>query len=52
MILKKKENDWWDRLYKGPKRLNIKTDFSRWKDEDDDNLENPSDFDMSNFVII
>ncbi|KAI1300736.1 hypothetical protein EDD11_005959 [Mortierella claussenii] len=39
-LIKKEQDDWWPRLNKGSKKLNfVKTDFARWKDEDDEDDE-------------
>ncbi|KAF9118508.1 hypothetical protein BGX30_004528 [Mortierella sp. GBA39] len=38
-ILNKKEDDWWPRLNKGSKLNFVKTDFARWKDEDEEDDE-------------
>ncbi|KAF9980591.1 hypothetical protein BGZ65_004900, partial [Modicella reniformis] len=35
-VLIKKKPEWWARLNKGSKLNFVKTDFARWKDEDDD----------------
>ncbi|KAI9018465.1 HSP20-like chaperone [Hyaloraphidium curvatum] len=57
-VLKKKEADqsWWPRLVKGAKNpFFVKTDFSRWKDEDDEDEDakgNPFDMDFSQFSNI
>lgn len=56
--MKKKESDqtWWPRLVKGSKNpFFVKTDFSRWKDEDEEDEDakgNPFDMDFSQFSNI
>ncbi|KAK3805503.1 MAG: HSP20-like chaperone [Benniella sp.] len=40
LTLKKAQDGWWDRLYKGPSKLNfVKTDFARWKDDEEEDEE-------------
>ena len=41
LVLQKKESAWWPRLTAGAKPNFLKTDFSRWKDEDDEEEEAP-----------
>ncbi|KAJ2458351.1 hypothetical protein GGI02_006019, partial [Coemansia sp. RSA 2322] len=51
--LKKVEDKWWPRLTEEEKKYSyIKTDFSRWRDEDESDDEKPAapgGFDMSQF---
>ncbi|KAJ3385359.1 hypothetical protein HDU92_003096 [Lobulomyces angularis] len=44
IILKKKEKDaaWWPKLLEGPKPHFLKTDFVRWKDEDEEEEDTPA----------
>lgn len=51
LTLAKKDDKWWDRLNSGIKLSFIKTDFSRWRDEDDDDEPSANaGFDMSQFA--
>ncbi|OBZ83922.1 Protein wos2 [Choanephora cucurbitarum] len=41
MAIYKKQEAWWPQLQKGKKLNFVKTDFQKWRDEDDDEEEGP-----------
>ncbi|ORX44954.1 HSP20-like chaperone, partial [Hesseltinella vesiculosa] len=42
MVIYKETDGWWDKLQKGAKLNFLKTDFSKWRDEDDEEDEVPA----------
>ncbi|XP_014770918.1 co-chaperone protein daf-41 [Octopus bimaculoides] len=50
-VIKKKDEDWWPRLLKQEERIHyLKTDFTRWKDEDDSDTDEPDDFNLKDMM--
>ncbi|KAG9390412.1 CS domain [Carpediemonas membranifera] len=50
MIIEKASPGWWPKLQEGPKSQHIKIDWSRWRDEDDEEEHDPmANLDMSQF---
>jgi prostaglandin-E synthase len=43
MIIYKKEDGYWPRLQNGHKLNFVKVDFQRWRDEDEEDEEEPAD---------
>merc|ERR1711937_1130877 len=45
VVLVKKEAEWWDKLYNGPKLKTVSRDWNKWKDEDDDEYQEAESMD-------
>ncbi|CAI9727677.1 Hypothetical predicted protein [Octopus vulgaris] len=51
LVIKKVEENWWPRLLlEEKKQHHLKTDFTRWKDEDDSDTDEPDDFNLKDMM--
>ncbi|GAB1603569.1 co-chaperone protein daf-41-like [Argonauta hians] len=50
-VIKKRDECWWPRLVKGTGKMHyLKTDFARWKDQDDSETEEPDEFNLKEMM--